>query len=69
MKLKNNDLIDEKGGKREMEIQGIIFLEKCQYCNREFKSLYKTQVENFITVHELTCKENPSNKTENVKNI
>lgn len=65
--MKNRD-INKKGVLKEMEIKGTIFLEKCKYCGREFKSLYESQVKNFITVHEITCKDNPSNKVENVKN-
>ena len=56
-----------KGGKKMVEIQGEIYLEKCSFCGREFKSLYPKMAKSNKDIHELNCPLNPSNK-ENVKN-
>ena len=33
----------------------------CQYCGKEFRSLYQNQLANMIETHERNCKGNPSN--------
>ncbi len=37
---------------------------KCQYCKREFSSLYPKQLLQNIEAHESACKDNPKNKEE-----
>ena len=63
-----------KGGERKMDIAKVeefdkkVYRDFCPFCNKEFISLSKDQIESWILSHKSFCKKNPLNKVENVKN-
>ena len=36
-----------------------IFTKKCQYCGREIQSLYETQLNSNLEIHEINCSHKP----------